>query len=118
VREKRQGASKTASAAAFLVAAGAVTTAAAQDTLHHDTRFDPGLPGAIDDLTASRPGPPRERGPVRIMGADAFFAAYGRRVAADTAFRQAEMREAINMRGVMPGYPQPPLVTFRMRLSL
>ena len=39
-----------------------------------------------------------------------------RRAQADTALRRALLEEAIEMRGVYPGYPQPALVTIDFRV--
>ncbi|MFQ5564434.1 MAG: hypothetical protein ACE5FO_12805 [Parvularculaceae bacterium] len=40
-----------------------------------------------------------------------------RRARADTALRHRRLEEALEMRKVLPGYPQPPFVSFDVKVS-
>ena len=52
-----------------------------------------------------------------FAGANVDITARGRRASIDTQRRLKEIEEAVEMAGVFPGYPQPALVTFDMRVS-
>jgi hypothetical protein len=45
------------------------------------------------------------------------IAAVTRRTRADTTLRKALLKERLAMREVYPGYPQPPLITFDIRVQ-
>ena len=54
----------------------------------------------------------------KLLGQDMTFSAYGMRASADTGFFRTNYRDAMVMDKVMPGYPQPPRLTFEIRISL
>jgi hypothetical protein len=52
-----------------------------------------------------------------LVGAELSVVATGRFALADTRQRGDDLEEALEMRKVLPGYPQPALVTFDLKLA-
>ncbi len=101
------GRTETLIAAAAAAAIGA-TPAAAMDLNERQTT----------KLWHEHEGPRREAGPLPFSGSRAYVTAFGRRASADSQFHRDELRTAITMGKTAPGYPQPALVTMRLRIAM
>ena len=70
------------------------------------------------ELRPVTPGVKKALKQFNLLGQDLTFSAYGMNASADTRFFQTTYRDAMVMDKVMPGYPQPPRLTFEIRISL
>ena len=72
-------------------------------------------PGLFTELQGPRA--PRVIGDFEIDGAQLSLRARGRGASLDTRFAREALEEARAMKGVLPGYPQPALMTLELRVA-
>lgn len=76
-----------------------------------------GLPALAQDGANGYVSNPKPIAAFALQNRQIELTAVTRRARADTGFRQEYMKERIVMGKVMPGYPQPPIVSFDVRVQ-
>jgi len=107
----------------FITALSAAFCAQSLPAMAQDPALDTGLDSARDrasSMALDHSNLTRKRRSVTaftVQERPILFAAVTRRARADTKIRRAYMKERLAMGKVYPGYPQPPFITFDIRLQ-